>query len=649
MGRPVILGNSKLTVGLNEQGLVHDFYYPYVGLENLTTARSMHHKIGIWVDGEFSWTDSDIWRISLTTSAEAMVSTAKMVSDKYKIELIFEDFVDYELDYFGRKISLRNTSSEHKEVCLFMHQVFEISRGGRADTAFYVPGDEYILDYKGTTCLLISGKKALSNEMFDQFAVGNYGIEGKSGTYMDAEDGNLSGHSVEHGGVDSVIRFKADTKPDEDYVINYWIVASDTQIQCEKIHNILKNDFDDRLKNHKEHWAKWLAKSDKATKNIDEKYKDMVKKSIFIIKAHTDIRGGVIASCDSSIYNYGRDYYSYVWPRDGAYAMWPLIRLGYYEEPRAFFNFCADIASKSGFLLHKYQPDRAIGSTWHPLLHGNRRELAIQEDETAIVIIILGELFYYSDDKVFVQDIFNRFVIKAVEFLYDFIDTETGLPHASYDLWEEKFLTSTYTTACVYRALIVASDLGEILGHNPDDIKRWKKRADTILKHIGVFVNPDSNGLRKGFLLDQDTGELNFDNTLDLSSFYGSMVFGYYPTDAQHLHNTVREIESSLLNQTPSKGSPRYENDGYFKISKTSQPNSWIITTLWLGQYYLRNNQVDKTVDILKWVHEYAIDTGAMPEQIHPENGIPISVTPLVWSHAEYINTVLDLTNKTNH
>ena len=36
-------------VGLNENGLVHDFYYPYVGLENLTTARSMQHKIGVWV------------------------------------------------------------------------------------------------------------------------------------------------------------------------------------------------------------------------------------------------------------------------------------------------------------------------------------------------------------------------------------------------------------------------------------------------------------------------------------------------------------------------------------------------------------------------------------------------------------------------
>ena len=44
MGRPVVLSNGQLFVGLDENGLVHDFYYPYVGLENLTNARSASTK-----------------------------------------------------------------------------------------------------------------------------------------------------------------------------------------------------------------------------------------------------------------------------------------------------------------------------------------------------------------------------------------------------------------------------------------------------------------------------------------------------------------------------------------------------------------------------------------------------------------------------
>ena len=65
---------------------------------------------------------------------------------------------------------------------LFMHQVFQISRAGRADTAIYVPDDHYMFDYKGRYCLLIGGKFA-DGETFDQYAVGNYGIEGKAGTF----------------------------------------------------------------------------------------------------------------------------------------------------------------------------------------------------------------------------------------------------------------------------------------------------------------------------------------------------------------------------------------------------------------------------------------------------------------------------------
>src|SRR6185369_4847885 len=127
-----------------------------------------------------------------------------------------------------------------------------------------------------------------------------------------------------------------------------------------------------------------------------------------------------IASCDSSIYNFGRDYYSYVWPRDGAYAIWPLIRLGYYEEAKTFFEFCRDILTEDGYLMHKYQPDRSIGSTWHPLLHGKRKELAIQEDETGIVVFMLGEYYKRSHDSDFVRNLYTTFIQPAANFMAEF-------------------------------------------------------------------------------------------------------------------------------------------------------------------------------------------------------------------------------------
>src|SRR5580692_854795 len=193
MGRPVVLSNGQLFVGLDESGLVHDFYYPYVGLDNLTNARSSQHKIGVWVDGQFSWVDDGTWDPpQIEFEADALISNIKLHSPKLNLSLHLQDFVDTECNALIRHVTILNDSEVERDIRLFMHQVFQISRAGRADTALYVPDDHYILDYKGRYCLLIAGKFASGNEGFDQYAVGNYGIEGKAGTFSDAEDGELS-------------------------------------------------------------------------------------------------------------------------------------------------------------------------------------------------------------------------------------------------------------------------------------------------------------------------------------------------------------------------------------------------------------------------------------------------------------------------
>ncbi len=649
MGRSVILGNGRLTVGLNERGMVHDFYYPYVGLDNLTTARSVHHKIGIWVDGNFSWADDEGWVSEVTLAPDALVSEVTLTHAGLQIMLKLIDFVDYEVDAFCRIITVHNDGEEHRSVRLFMHQVFEISRAGRADTALYVPDDQqhYILDYKGRCVLLVSGKHH-SGDSFDQYAVGNYGIEGKQGTFKDAEDGELSGHLVEHGGVDSVIRFSLELEPHCSQPIDYWVVASDTQYNGEIIHNQLQKGLVSRLEDNKRYWERWLSTGAKRLEHVSPEYRDMVNKSLMVIKAHTDDRGGIIASCDSSIYNYGRDYYSYVWPRDGAYAIWPLIRLGYTEEPKAYFRFCKDILTDSGYLMHKYQPDRAIGSTWHPLVHNNHKELAIQEDETAIIVVMLGEYHHDSQDDDFTKEMYSSFVVPAANFLCSFIDEATGLPHASYDLWEERFLCSTYTTATVYRALLVAADFADKFG-SPDQATSWRDAAISLLARRQTFVNPDRAGYRKGFLLTAD-GSLEFNNTLDVSSLYGVITFGYYhDQDKEEIQGALREIEQTLHNKTPAGGSPRYEHDNYFKVSDAYLGNPWVITTLWLAQFYVRYRRFDEAQEILRWVNAKALQSGMLSEQINPDSGAALSVTPLVWSHAEYINTVLDISHIQEH
>ncbi len=641
MGRPAMLGNGSLVVGLDEAGLVHDFYYPYVGLDNLTTARSLPHKIGVWVDGAFSWVDDGSWHTTVNFESDVLVSRVVMQSDKLQLELTFRDFVDHEFNAFCRQLTVRNQADKERQVRVFFHQVFQISRAGRGDTALYEPDGNYVLDYKGR-CSLIVYAHNVDGRGMDQYAVGSYGIENKEGTWRDAEDGELSNNPVEHGGVDSVLRCSLDLRADSSEVIEYWVVAADAQYHAEQIHEqLLQSGLSFRLERLKEHWREWLRPTEERVKAMPQAQATAIKKALLVIKAHTDHRGGIIASCDSSIYNYGRDYYSYMWPRDGAYAMWPLIRLGIYEEPRRFFSFCRDIIDPEGYLAHKYQPDRSIGSTWHPLVHGKHSERAIQEDETAIVIHLLGEYFEASHDLDFVQSMYTTFIQPAANFMASFRDEATRLPHASYDLWEEKFLTTTYTTAVTYRALRTAADLAEALEF-PDDAAHWRDVSDEIGASCHVFFDDQKGYLRKGYLL-QDDGSLQFDNKLDVSSAYGPLMFATKAFGSKAIRSTFKAVEDTLLDKSPSGGLPRYEHDGYFATKPPYLGNPWIVTTLWVAQYYQQIARTPDAEKLVEWVLSRALPSGSLSEQVSPIDSSPLGVIPLVWSHAELINTLLDL------
>lgn len=641
MGRPVVLSNGQLFVGLDENGLVHDFYYPYVGLENLTTARSSQHKIGVWVGDKFSWTDDGSWLVNVDFYADALVSNIVLHSPSLGVTLHLEDFVDCDYNALIRRVHIVNEADEQREIRLFMHQVFEISRAGRSDTALYVPEVHYLLDYKGRYSLLIAGKFD-DGTPFDEYAVGNYGIEGKSGTFKDAEDGELSGNPVEHGGVDSVIRFSKTLDAGAETSVDYWVIAASSQSDAETVHQqLMENSGTARLDATKKWWREWLQPSSEKLAKLPEEQRIALQKSLLVIKAHCDDRGSVLASGDSSIYNFGRDYYCYCWPRDASYALWPLIRLGHYEEAKNFFAFARDTMHPDGYLMHKYQPDRAIGSTWHPLVHGKHAELAIQEDETAAVIFMIREYLHASGDKTFVENLYHTFVEPGANFMSRFIDEETGLPHASYDLWEQVFLTTTYSTSVTIAGLEAASALATAYDQ-PAEAARWKKAADGIRANLDKLLTEEGHFAR-GFLLQEGSQQRDYNAAIDISSLYGPFMYAQLPLSDQRMQATLTAVEYNILATGPIGGVIRYPGDDYFLAKPQYKGNPWIVCTLWLAQYYNASGRDEEAQNLLKWALARQLHSGILSEQFDPETGDSLGVAPLVWSHAELINTILDI------
>jgi GH15 family glucan-1,4-alpha-glucosidase len=112
-------------------------------------------------------------------------------------------------------------------------------------------------------------------------------------------------------------------------------------------------------------------------------------------------------------------------------------------------------------------------------------------------------------------------------------------------------------------------------------------------------------------------------------------------------------LEKALRVQTPIGGYARYQRDFYHsKVppTETVPGNPWIITTLWLAQWQIARAKT--TADLaaaralLDWVVERATGTGMLAEQLHPLTGEPLSVAPLTWSHATYVETILLLLQK---
>jgi len=295
-----------------------------------------------------------------------------------------------------------------------------------------------------------------------------------------------------------------------------------------------------------------------------------------------------------------------------------------------------------GYLMHKYRADGAVGSSWHPYLHEDGTSSPpIQEDETALVLFVFNQFYQMHEDDRLLREFYTPMIRPMANFLAGFIDETTGLPKPSYDLWEEHYLTTTYTTSVVYAALLAAADLAEI-SEDSDSAVAWRSAADDIStaahKHL---YNANRKSFYKGLLVKD--GQIEHDTTIDTSSIFGAFMFGLFPVGSEELQSAVATLKETFHDEKNIIGLPRYENDWYRRVDGSETGNWWIITTLWMAQYAIETNDVKTAQKVVDWVSTHATSTGILPEQLSPLDESSVSVAPLSWSHAEYLATLLDM------
>lgn len=676
MARHLSLGNARMLVSFDADYRLRDLYYPHIGSEN--HAGGALSRIGVYVDGQFRWIErASGWVITIGYEPDTLVGRTEARHDQLGLALTFTEAVDFNEALLVREVSVNNLRPEPRQARLFFHHDLSISNSDAGDTALYDPVTGGVVHYKGARYflanVLVNGTAGVT-----QWATGQKGMNGKEGTFRDAEDGALSRNPIAQGAVDSVVGVTCELPAGGSAEVWYWLGAAPRwQGSWDAVRElnakVMERGPAAFLQRTRDFWRLWVTKEAIDFADLPDAVRRLYSRSLLALRMHIDVDGAVIAATDSDILSFARDTYGYCWPRDGALVARALDAAGYGTAAQEFFEFCADHLTDQGFLHHKYTPEGATGSSWHPWIdtsldtalpsgvverqpglanaNGYEVQLPIQEDETALVIWALWKHFERWRNIEHVSGLYGRLVKKGAHFLASYRDPSTRLPGPSYDLWEERRAISTFTCGAVVGGLDAAASFARAFGESAVATE-YASAAQEIRQAMAAHLFRPELGRFARSVSVRRNGAIVVDPVLD-SSIYGAFAFGAFAPDDARVVATMRAVETGLACKTSVGGLARYTDDYYFQVSRDLEQvpgNPWIICTLWVAEHKIatatRRDDLPAARELLAWAASRATPSGLLPEQLHPFTGESISVLPLTWSHAAFVSCVLDYVKK---
>jgi len=672
--RPLVIGNGRMLVNLDARLALRDLYYPHVGQVNHIAGR--RHLVGVWAGGRFSWIDEDGWGRRLAYRRETLVTHAVATHPALGLTLEIDDAVHYRWDILVRRVRVLGGDGPRREVRLFFTNDVNIDESDVGDTAVYDPETGAIVHYKRDIAFLFCGR--VDGRGIHQYSCGRKRFAGAEGTWRDAEDGRLEGNPVSHGAVDSTFSLSGEVGAGAGLDYYYWLVAGRSVAEVRAGHTRVLERGPERLLDETEtYWRAWVNREGRSFGDLPQRVVDLWKRSLLVVRTQIDATGAIVAANDSDILTANRDHYCYVWPRDGALVARAVDLAGYSGVTRPFFRFCERALAEGGYMRQKYNPDGTIGSTWHPWLTpplgpsaaapggaataGGTASgaappkcgLPIQEDETALVLCALDTHYTCHRDLEFIAALYPRLIRPSAEFMLYYRDPQGGLPLPSYDLWEERWGVFTFTASAVAAALKAAARFGRLLG-DEGLAAPCATAAAEMTERIGERLYAPALGrFLRGLYTGRD-GCVSADPTIE-SSTCATWLLGVFDPADDRVRSTMRALREGLWVNTDVGGIARYQGDGYFRKSDDLQRvpgNPWVICTLWLAAYYaaLARTRADLKASraILEWAADRAMETGVLPEQLHPYTGEPVSVAPLTWAQATFVEAVLRYVDRYN-
>lgn len=659
MPRDIPVGNGQLLVTFDRQYQIRDVYFPHVGQENHAGVGAC--RFGVYVshpqsqEGTLAWTSDAGWHIRQRYLRDTLTTSVSLEHRELKLSLYCNETVDFHRCIFVRRIKVANQAAQERVVQVVHHQDFNMFGTKMGDTAYYDPELRSMVHYRGQRYIMASFYDEREPGL-DEYATGASGFNGAEGTWRDAEDGHLQGNPIAQGAVDSTMSRHVRIAAGGEATIYMVLIAAQSCEELVELHKWLAKMTPQGVINRtSSYWRLWIGGANIHYGNLPLKVVELFKRSLLLVRTQIDNGGAILAANDSDIMQFSRDTYSYVWPRDGALVADALDLAGFPDAARSFYNFCAKVISPQGYFHHKYNPDGSPASSWHPRVINGRQVLPIQEDETALVVWAMWRHYYQYRDIEFIRPLWVDVVQKAADFMVEYRDTHSGLPLPSYDLWEERWGIHAFTVAAVYGGLRAAQNFAVCFGDRAR-AEKYNRAAEEIRAGSAQHLYSQDLGRFVRRLtpleLPTDGREWEADATLD-ASLWAIAKFHLFEADDPRVQATMKAVEQKLWVKTSVGGVARYENDYYHRVSEdiASVPgNPWFICTLWLADYMITcartPGELKQALPVFEWAANHALDSGVLAEQVHPHTNEPISVSPLTWSHATVVGTVISYLQK---
>jgi GH15 family glucan-1,4-alpha-glucosidase len=666
MPRDLPLGNGRLLVNFDPTYNLRDIYWPHVGQRNNTDGHVNHS--GVWVDGAFAWFDAPDWQREMLYETDTLVTQVTLTNAALSLTIYCTDVVDFDRDILVRKMRVVNNGATTRDVRLFFHHDWHIGESEGANTVYYQPDLRALIAYRDHCYLLVAGivggaqvgvpsQVRTGAKDMAQFATGYKEFNGQQGTWMDAVDGVLGRNPIAQGSVDSCAGFElGPIAAGQDAYCYHWIIAGQNyQTVRDDQTTVMERGPELLVQRTRDYWRLWLQNKPLVVVDLPNPLVALYKRSLLIIRTQIDDEGAIVAASDGDVWQFARDSYAYMWPRDGALVANVLSHAGYGDVTGAFFHFCARVMTRDGYLLHKYTPDGALGSSWQPWVGPDgKKQLPIQEDETALVVYALWQHYALFHEVEFVRPLYRPLVKAAADFMVGFREPHTKLPAACWDLWEERHGIHAYTVAAVYAGLLAAANFTEAFGEHEQSAKYRQAAAEIQAAALEHFWNASAGRYVRTLHVDSD-GTVHQDMVID-TSLSGLFTLGLCDPTSDEMRATMQQVAQRLTVKTPVGGVARYENDYYHQVSQdiANVPgNPWFICACWLAECQMAQartiDELHESWTWLSWVQQRSLPSGVLAEQVNPYTDAPLSVSPLTWSHAQFCSSVRWYSGKYTH